>query len=31
MKTLQTTRPFLNQVKTNNRSNWDIKRRYFKT
>ena len=31
MKALPTSRPFLNQVKINNRSNWDIKRRYFKS
>jgi len=31
MKIIQNNRQFLNQVKTNNRSNWDIKRRYFKT
>jgi len=30
MKTIQNNRPFLNQVKSGNRSNWDIKRRYFK-
>ncbi len=31
MKTIQNNRPFLNQIKISNRSNWDIKRRYFKT